>query len=102
MKILKELKAFEEHCLENNDLQAELIYNAQETIKVMIEDRDSLISAAEAMSEFAEDLLADNRGCIEEIYRTPLPKNVYEMWRTKWVTLMKLQSEIKEAKGDDE
>ena len=51
MKILKELKEFEDYLVENNDLQAELLYNAQETIKIMIEDTDSLISAAEAYIE---------------------------------------------------
>ena len=86
MKILKELKAFEEHCLENNDLQAELIYNAQETIQVLIEDRDSLISVAEAYIDVANDTL-EHHG---------VPKTVNMIYAEKH-----LEESIKEAKDDE-
>ena len=56
MKILEDLKEFEEHCLKNNDLNAELVYNAQETIQVLIEDRARLIAAAEELVDLMEDV----------------------------------------------
>ena len=56
MEILKDLKEFEEYCLKNNDLNAELVYNAQETIQVLIEDRARLIAAAEELVDLMEDV----------------------------------------------
>ena len=82
MEILKDLKEFEEYCLKNNDLNAELVYNAQETIQVLIEDRARLIAAAEAYIEGVElDRFSSNAWVAEQKTR--------------------LQQTIKEAKGDE-
>ena len=61
---------------------------------------DELVEAAEAMSEFAEDLLASNRGYIERIYQVPLPITHYDNWKNKWLTHIKLETAIKEANGE--
>ena len=68
MNILKDLRLFETHCQETDKPEAaELLYNTQETILVLLEDRTNLVTAAEDYIGALEDWLTATEPTIDKV-----------------------------------